>query len=144
MIASFTCRTRMQLPRRPELAFSPACSGASLSLGSALSAGQVGPPAMTSSLCLVQGFLSVYGEPGECLEGNFFFSPERTFRWIPFINQKFADCTHRSHRVPGLIGYFSADVSRRPSGQLSSPVPVRPTFCQPEKQGKRSSSCRAA
>lgn len=63
----------MQLPRRPELAFSPACSGASLSLGSALSAGQVGPPAMTSSLCLVQGFLSVYGEPGECLEGNFFF-----------------------------------------------------------------------
>lgn len=63
----------MQLPRRPELAFSPAHSGASFSLGSALSAGQAGPPAMTSSLCLVQGFLYVYGEPGECLEGIFFF-----------------------------------------------------------------------
>ena len=74
MVASFTCRTRTQLPHRPELAFSPARSGASLSLGSALSAGQAGPPAMTSSLCLLQGFLSVYGESGECFEEIFSFS----------------------------------------------------------------------
>lgn len=79
----------------------------------------------------------------ESASREFFFSPERTFRWIPFINQKFADCTHRSHRVPGLIGCFFSDVSRRPSGQLL-PILVRPTFCQPEKQGKRRSSCRAA
>lgn len=62
---------------------------------------------------------------------------------LPFINQKFPDCTHRRHCVPDLIGYFS-DVFRGPSGQLTSPVLVRSAFCQPEKQGKQSNLCVAA